>query len=227
MKITYYGHSCFGIETQGTHLLFDPFITYNELAQGKVSADTVAADYILLSHAHEDHMADLLPIAKRTGATVVGAWEVHAWCQHNGVGKTHPMNTGGSWQFPWGRVKCVEAVHSSSFPDGTYGGNPLGFVLELEGKCLYYSGDTALTLNMQLIPQRHKVDLAFLPIGSNFTMDAVDAAKCAEYVQCKHVVGMHYDTFGYIKIDHAEAVDTFAKTGCKLTLMDIGGKMQF
>ncbi|MFO0484508.1 MAG: metal-dependent hydrolase, partial [Sphingobacteriia bacterium] len=211
MRITYYGHSCFGIETQGTHLLFDPFITHNALAKGKADAGTVPADYILISHAHEDHVADLLPIAQRTGATVVCAYEVHSWCQHKGIAATHPMNTGGAWQFPFGTVRCVEAVHSSTFADGTPGGNPMGYVLELaEGKNLYFAGDTALSQNMQLIPRRTRLDMALLPIGGNFTMDAVDALQAAEFIQCQDIIGMHYDTFGYIKIDHAAAKETFA-----------------
>jgi L-ascorbate metabolism protein UlaG (beta-lactamase superfamily) len=221
MKITYYGHSCFGIHTAGVHLLFDPFITYNELAQGKVTADSVPADYILLSHAHQDHMADAVAIAQRTGATIIGIWEVHAWAEAQGL-KTHPMNLGGSWQFPFGRVRCVEAVHSSSFPDGSYGGHPMGFVVESAGKTFYYAGDTALTLNMQLIPRRHRLDFAFLPIGNNFTMDVHDAVTCADFIECTDIIGMHYDTFGFIKVDHAQAQQVFASAGKRLTLMEIG-----
>ncbi|MBX3100972.1 MAG: metal-dependent hydrolase [Bacteroidetes bacterium] len=225
MKITYYGHSCFGIHTAGVHLLLDPFITYNELAQGRVRADEVPADYILLSHAHQDHMADLVSIAQRTGATVVGSWEVHVWCEKQGL-KTHPMNLGGNWQFPFGRVRCVEAVHSSSFPDGTYGGNPMGYVVESEGKAFYYAGDTALSLNMQLIPRRHKLDFAFLPIGDNFTMDVQDAVTCADFIQCADVIGMHYDTFGFIRVDHDRSRQVFAQAGKQLTLMEIGQTLE-
>ncbi len=128
MNITYYGHSCFGVEISGKHLLFDPFITPNELAK-KIDASTVKADYILVSHGHQDHIADAVNIAKRTGAKVVCAWEVGSWLEGKGVQNIHPMNIGGKVKFEFGSVKCVVAIHSSGMPDGTYGGNPMGFVI--------------------------------------------------------------------------------------------------
>jgi len=225
MKVTFYGHSCFGIETSGIHLLFDPFVSHNELASG-IKVDDIPADFILASHGHWDHVADLVPIAQRTGATVVGVWEIHAWAEKQEL-KTHPMNTGGSWDFDFGKLTLVNAVHTSSFPDGSYAGNPVGFVLDLkEGKTMYYAGDTALHMDMQLIARRYKLDYAFLPIGGNFTMDVQDAVLAAEFVNCKHIIGMHYDTFGYIKIEHDAAQKQFADAGRKLTLMDIGSTME-
>ncbi|MEI2709345.1 MAG: metal-dependent hydrolase [Chitinophagaceae bacterium] len=151
MKLTFYGHSCFLVEINNKKILFDPFITYNELAKD-IDVNKIEADYIFLSHGHADHIADCISIATRTNATVVAIFEVHEWLNKNGVANTHPMNTGGKWNFDFGTVKCVVAQHSSSLPDGTYGGNPIGFVFTTTDGNFYYSGDTALTLDMQLIP---------------------------------------------------------------------------
>jgi L-ascorbate metabolism protein UlaG (beta-lactamase superfamily) len=196
MKITFHGHACVAIETQGTHLLIDPFFTGNDLAT--VKADEVAADYILLTHGHGDHYGDTEAIVKRTGATVVSSFEVTQYAQKNGCEKIHPMNPGGSWNFPFGRVKLTLAYHSSSMPDGSYGGNPAGLLLFLEGKVIYHAGDTALFSDMKLIGEEG-IDLAFLPIGDNFTMGVKDAARAVDFLQPKLVVPIHYDTFGYIK----------------------------
>src|SRR5271154_4891637 len=138
MKVNYYGHSCFSVEVAGKTLLFDPFITPNPLAKA-VDVKTVPADYILLSHGHVDHVADTEAIARRTGATIVGNFEVVSWFGAKGLGKVHPMNHGGGHQFEFGRVKYLNAVHSSSLPDGTYGGNPGGFVVESKSGDFYYS----------------------------------------------------------------------------------------
>jgi L-ascorbate metabolism protein UlaG (beta-lactamase superfamily) len=220
MKLTYYGHSCFQVEIRGKKILFDPFITYNELAK-HVVLDSVSPDYIFLSHGHEDHIADCVSIATRTGCQVVAAFEVHAWLNKQGVTNTHPMNTGGKWDFGFGTVKCVVAHHSSGLPDGSYGGNPMGFVFTTEEGNFYFSGDTALTLDMQLVPVWAKLDFAVLPIGDNFTMDAADGARCADFIQCSKIVGVHYDTFGFIKIDKEAAQSVFAKTGKTLLLPSI------
>jgi L-ascorbate metabolism protein UlaG (beta-lactamase superfamily) len=221
MKVTYYGHSCFLVEVASTKLLLDPFITPNELAK-HIDASKVTADYILQSHGHEDHVADLLPIARRTGATVVATWEIYTWLGKQGITKAHPMNAGGSWKFDFGRVKMIYAHHSSSLPDGTYAGSAGGYVVEAGGTTFYYAGDTALFSDMKLIPERLKLDVAFLPIGSNFTMDVDDAVVAAGFLQCKKVIGMHYDTFGFIVIDHEEAISKFKSAGLELVLMGIG-----
>ena len=221
MQVTYYGHSCFLVEVEGKKLLFDPFISPNELAKD-IDINSIEADYILLSHGHADHVADAEAIAKRTGATIIGAYEVAMWFAAKGIEKYHPMNTGGKWKFDFGTVKCVAAAHSSSLPDGSYGGNPMGFVITAGDECFYYSGDTALTLDMQLVPMYKKPGFAILPIGDNFTMDVADAIEAAQMIKCSKIMGVHYDTFGFIKIDKAAAIAEFEKNGITLMLPAIG-----
>jgi L-ascorbate metabolism protein UlaG (beta-lactamase superfamily) len=223
MKITYYGHACFGVEVGGKHLLFDPFVSYNELAKN-IDVNAIPADAILISHGHQDHIADAVSIAKRTGALVISNWEVIEWLGKQGLSNLHPMNTGGKRQFEFGSVRCVVAQHSSSLHDGSYGGNPMGFLVEAGGKCFYYSGDTALTLDMQLISKWSKhLDVALLPIGDNFTMGYEDAVAASEFIGCNRIIGLHYDTFGYMVIDHVAAVKAFADCGKELILLPIGG----
>lgn len=225
MRYTYYGHSCFSIELNGVHILFDPFISGNPLASAIVIED-IEADYILVSHAHADHIADCEAIALRTGARVVCSWEIHEWLNSKGVSNTHPMNTGGKWTFDEFTVKCVVAQHSSSLPDGSYGGNPMGFMVFANNESFYYSGDTALTMDMQLIPRWADLNFAILPIGDNFTMGIDDAVMAAEFVKAKKVIGVHFDTFGYIKIDHEDAKKAFAKQGVELILPEIGSVIE-
>lgn len=226
MKITCYGHACFLIEAKGVKLLFDPFISPNPLTKGIVDANKVEADYILISHGHEDHVADAIQIAKRTGATIISNFEITTWFQSQGVEKVHGMNIGGSFDFPFGKVKYVSAIHSSVLPDGTYGGNPGGFVLSMDDKEIYYAGDTALTYDMKLIKKAFDLDLAFLPIGDNFTMGVDDAVIAAKYVGTKHIVGMHYNTFPPIEIDTENAIATFEAVDKKLTLIQIGESIE-
>ncbi len=221
MRITYYGHSCFMAEVNGKKLLFDPFITPNELAK-HININDIEADYILLSHGHSDHVADTESIALSTGATIIANYEVAMWFAAKGITKYQPMNTGGKWDFDFGTVKCVNAVHSSSMPDGSYGGNPMGFIIISDEKNFYYSGDSALTLDMQLIPMFADIDFSVLPIGDNFTMGIKDAAEVAKMVKCNSVIGVHYDTFGYIKIDHQKARDIFKNNSLELLLPAIG-----
>ncbi len=220
MKITYYGHSCFTLEVNGFTILFDPFITPNELA-AKVDIQNIKADFILISHGHEDHIADAIVIAKNTSAKVISNWEIVSWLEKQGLANTHPMNIGGHWFFDFGKVKCVNAVHSSSLPDGTYGGNPMGFLLETVEGNVYYAGDTALTLDMKLIGDYKRIDLAFLPLGNNFTMGIDNAVLASDFIRCEKIIGMHYDTFDYIKIDHDEAYGKFAAAGKELILLQI------
>ncbi|HUH74453.1 MAG TPA: metal-dependent hydrolase [Chitinophagales bacterium] len=226
MKLTYYGHACFAVEIKGKTILFDPFITPNELANNIINIKDISCDYIFISHGHADHIADCVAIAQQTGATCVASFEVTDWLEKQNLDKVHPMNTGGKWDFDFGTVKCVVAQHSSGLPDGSYGGNPMGFLFMTDEGNFYYSGDTALTLDMQLIPRWAKVDFAILPIGDNFTMDAEDAAIACEFVQTKKVVGVHYDTFGFIKIDHQKAKDTFTNKGINLLLPAIGENIE-
>lgn len=227
MKITYYGHSCFGVEIHGKHLLFDPFVSNNELARD-IQVNEIPADYILLSHGHQDHIADAIPIATRTGAKVICSWEIYEWLGRQSVQNCHPMNTGGKWHFSQFTVKCTAAQHSSGLPDGTYGGNPMGFLVTSDVGSFYYSGDTALTLDMQLVKQWcPDLQVALLPIGDNFTMDYADAVIASDFIGCNHVIGLHYDTFGFIKIDHTAAKKAFADKGKELILMKIGSEIQF
>ena len=224
MIITYLGHSCFTIEVNNSVLLFDPFISPNELASS-IDIKKLMPDYILISHGHQDHIADAVSIAKQSGATIISNWEIVNWLSSQGVEKSHPMNIGGHWFFDFGKVKCVNAVHSSSMPDGSYGGNPMGFLLETKEGNIYYAGDTALTLDMKLIGDYKKIDIAFLPIGSNFTMGIDNAVIASDFIHCDKIIGMHYDTFGYIKIDQDEAFGKFAAAGKELLLLQIGNSI--
>jgi len=221
MKFTYYGHSAFELETGGKKLLFDPFISHNELAKN-IDINSLRPDYILLSHGHGDHFADLYTIQKNSGAKVICIYDILVWIGNNGgVTNVHGMNIGGSFNFDFGRVKMVSAIHSSSMPDGSYGGNPAGYVIYAEGKKVYFAGDTALTYDMKLLADE-SLDWAILPIGDNFTMGADDAIKAAGFVNCKNVIGVHYDTFPPIKINKAEVTEKFKKAGLNLQLPPIG-----
>lgn len=210
----------------GKSIIFDPFITPNELAT-KIDAGSLMPEYMLLSHGHSDHVADAIAIAKQSNCKVVSNWEMVVWAEKNGVSNTHPMNTGGKWSFDFGTVKLLNAVHSSSLPDGSYGGNPVGFLLNSENKNIYYSGDTALHSDMALIPRFGKLDAAFLCMGDNFTMGVDDALMAAQMIECDEIIGMHYNTFGYIKIDEDKAVEKFRAAGKKLRLMKIGETINF
>lgn len=222
MKITYYGHSCFVMELDKQHLLFDPFITGNPLASA-IDIKEIKADYVFISHGHDDHISDAEAILKRTGAMLIAPNEVAHWFnKKKGIEKFHPMNIGGHWFFDFGKVKCVNAVHSSTMPDGSSGGNAMGFLIESSDINFYYAGDTALTYDMKLIGEYKSIGLAFLPIGSNFTMGVDNAIIASDFIRCDRIIGMHYDTFGYIKIDHNKAKQKFTNAGKELILMNIG-----
>lgn len=221
MKITYYGHACFAVELGGKHLLFDPFITGNELAK-TISLDDIKADYIFISHGHFDHMLDAVAIANRTGATVIGGWELYTYFGKQGVKNTLPLNIGGKAKFDFGVVKAVVAKHSSSFQDGSYAGVAAGFVVKSGEGSFYYSGDTGLTLDMQLVANFATIDFAVFPIGDMLTMGVEDAIEAARLVKTSTVVGVHYDTFGFIKIDKDAAIRQFEEAGIRLLLPGIG-----
>ncbi|MCM4162878.1 MULTISPECIES: metal-dependent hydrolase [unclassified Arenibacter] len=221
MQITYLGHSSLLIVTAGKKLLVDPFISGNEKANGKIDINDLNPDYILVTHAHQDHTLDVEEIGKRNNSTVVSNFEIATYYENKGL-KAHPMNHGGNWKFNFGSLKYVNAIHTSSFPDGTYGGQPGGFILSSEGKQIYIAGDTALTMDMKLIPMSFKLDLAVLPIGDNFTMGIDEAITASNFIECNKIMGCHYDTFGYIKIDHTEAVQKFFKAEKELRLLEIG-----
>lgn len=221
MKVTYLGHSCILAEVAGKKLLFDPFISPNDLAKD-IDVAAIDADYVLVSHGHQDHLADAEPILKRTGAKLISNYEIVTWFSGLGVENAHPLNHGGGFDSDFGRVTYVVAVHSSMLPDGSYGGNPGGFVVESEDGNFYFSGDTALTYDMKLIGESTKLDWAALCIGDNLTMGARDAAKAAEFVGVTQVLGIHYDTFPLIKIDREAANAEFEKRGVELQLPAIG-----
>ncbi|RPD98655.1 metal-dependent hydrolase [Aureibaculum marinum] len=225
MKITYLGHASFSIEVHGKVIIVDPFISGNELAKD-ININTLEADYILITHAHSDHILDVETIAKNTGAAIISNFEIVTYFEPKGI-KGHPMNHGGSWEFDFGKLHMVNAIHSSSFPDGSYGGNPAGFILETSHHKVYIAGDTALTYDMKLIPMLYgQLDLAILPVGDNFTMNIESAIIASDFVECNKVLGCHFDTFGYIKIDHTEAIKKFADKGKELNLLAIGGNIK-
>lgn len=221
MKVTFYGHSTFEIEFDGSKLLFDPFFTGNPL-HSDFDVKSIAPDWILASHGHGDHVSDVESISKNCGAKLISNYEVVNWFGEKGV-NGHPINHGGKYSFEFGTVKYVNAVHTSSMPDGANGGDPGGFVIWNDKSCFYFAGDTALTMDMKLIPMTcPKLDFAILPIGDNFTMGYEDAAIAAEFIECDVIIGCHYDTFGYIKIDKSKAVEAFQKKNKKLILPNIG-----
>ncbi len=220
MKLNYLGHSCFLLETSGIKILFDPFISPNELAK-HIDVAKLQCDYILVSHGHGDHIADLISTAKRTNAKVVSSFEIIEWLGKQKIENGHPMNLGGKWNFDFGTVKMEYAAHSNSMPDGTYGGTAAGFIIKSENMTIYYAGDTSLNQEMKLIGEFNSIDYAFLPIGDNFTMGIDDAIIAARFLKCKNIIGMHYDTFGFIKIDKVNAIKAFADAGLTLHLLQI------
>ena len=221
MKFTFYGHSSFLIETEQYKILFDPFISPNPKAS-EINLSEIEADYICISHGHEDHLADAEFLLKQTNATLITNYEIAGWFEAKGIKKIHPVNHGGSATFPFGKLKYVNAVHSSALPDGSYGGNPGGFIIENKDTCFYFSGDTALHYDMKLIGELHSLDFAILCVGDNFTMGAADATICANWVNVDKVIGVHFDTFPYIEIDHLETIELFSKKDVQLTLPTIG-----
>ena len=226
MKITFLGHACLSIETKDKTIIVDPFITGNELAKD-IDINKLQADYILVTHAHQDHILDVEAIAKRTGAVVISNYEIVTYFEKKGV-SGHPMNHGGKWTFDFGTLHYTNAIHSSSFPDGSYGGQPGGFVIETSHHRVYISGDTALTYDMKLIPDViGELDLAILPVGDNFTMGIDEAIKASKFLNCNKILGCHFDTFGYIKIDHKEAYEKFSKAKKELILLPIGDFIKF
>ncbi len=221
MKFTYYGHACFAVNVAGKMLLFDPFIKPNPQAE-EIDVSKVAADFIFVSHGHEDHIADVVEIAERTGATMIAPFEVGDWFENKGVKNVQAMNHGGGAKTDFGRVKLTAAIHSSSMPDGSYGGNPAGFVIESDEGNFYYSGDTALTMDMKLMRESTKLHFAVFPIGDFFTMGIDDAVRAADFVGVTKFVGVHYDTFPPIKLDREAALRVASSRSKDLLLPKIG-----
>ncbi|WP_338394404.1 metal-dependent hydrolase [Fulvitalea axinellae] len=221
MKITYLGHSSFHIETQGVNIILDPFISPNPLAKD-IDIAKIKADYILLSHGHEDHIYDVEAIVSNNlEAIVVANYEIVSYFGKKGI-PGHPMNTGGTKEFPFGSVRMENALHSSSFPDGSYAGCPAGFTLRIEDKTLYYAGDTDVFGDMKMIGERNPIDLAFLPIGDNFTMGIDGALQAADLLGVDKFVGMHFDTFPPIAVDAEKTAGAALKAQKELLLLGVG-----
>ncbi len=220
MKVTFYGHACFGIEINGIHILVDPFITGNPKAS-HIDISTIKADYILLTHAHQDHVLDVEEIAKRTAATIVSNYEIVMYYVAKDL-KGHPVNHGGTYKTEEFSAKYVNAIHTSSFADETYGGQPGGFVITSGEKALYIAGDTAVTMDMKLIPMTTKLTASIFPIGDNFTMGVEDAIIASDLVSCDTVIGCHYDTFPPIEINKETAKEQFSNKDKDLILLTIG-----
>ncbi|WP_439482412.1 metal-dependent hydrolase [Cyclobacterium plantarum] len=221
IELKYFGHSSFMTRIKGIEILFDPFISPNSLASA-INVDEINPEYILITHGHEDHVADVERIAKNSSAMLVSNFEIITWFQEKGIKNVHPMNHGGSKAFDFGIVKYVNAIHSSTMPDGSSGGNPGGFVISSDQGNFYFAGDTALTYDMKLIADSFDIDFAVLPVGDNFTMDIKDAIKAADFVGTDKIIGMHYDTFPYIRINKSKAKQLAEKAGKKLFLPEIG-----
>jgi L-ascorbate metabolism protein UlaG (beta-lactamase superfamily) len=212
VKLLYHGHSTLELHAGQHRVQLDPFYTSNGLAD--IKADAVHPTHILVSHAHFDHVEDVIPIAKRTGALVATNFEMANYFQKHGAPNTHGMNHGGGWTFPFGRATYTLAFHTSSFPDGTYGGQPGGWVMEIGGKTIYFAGDTALFGDMRLIGELWNIDLACLPIGDCFTMGPAHAIKAAQMLKAKRVLPIHYNTFPPIQQDPDKfAADLKNQTG--------------
>ena len=225
-KLTYHGHATCTLETDdGTRLVIDPFFGDNPACD--LTADDVEADYILVSHGHFDHFADCIPLAKRTGATVISTFELVSFCAERGVENGHGMNIGGGYDFPFGRVKLTPALHTGSVAgdqDGTHTTDCSGFLIEFNGKRVYHAGDTALIMDFHLLKGR--VDVALLPIGDNFTMGPEDAARAVEMIEPKVVIPIHYNTWPVIAQD-PEAFRARVGTKAKVEVVAPGSSYSF
>ena len=223
-KATFLGHSCVALEEQKHRLIIDPFLTGNP--QAAVKAEEVEVGYILISHGHGDHIGDSLAIAERTGATIIASFELASMCAKHGV-KTHPMHIGGAYDFDFGRVKLTVAHHGGGYGEDAslYTGPPVGFLVTIGGKTMYHPGDTGLTYDMKLLGEMHKIDLAFLPIGDNFTMGIEDAVKAVEFIRPGKVVPIHYNTLPVIESDPKEFASKV--TGTEVIILAPGESVEF
>jgi L-ascorbate metabolism protein UlaG (beta-lactamase superfamily) len=223
-RAVYLGHAAV-LLTHGKHrLLIDPFLTGNPRAAAR--ADEIAADYILVSHGHDDHLGDTIPIARRTGATVIAAYELAAYCAAEGV-ETHAMHIGGAHDFDFGRVKLTIAHHGggAGADASRYTGPPVGFLITLGESTIYHPGDTGLFYDMKLIGETNRIELAFLPIGDNFTMGIDDAVRAVEFLHARRVVPIHYGTFPDVAADpHVFAARV---TGAQVTVLEPGAWVEF
>lgn len=222
-QVTWLGHACVQIRTDRHSILIDPFLSGQPNAP--IKPDAVAADFILLTHGHGDHVGDTVSIARRTGATVISNYEIITWLQNQGLSKVHPMHIGGSYTFAFGRLKLTPAVHGSGLPDGSYGGNPAGLLLYLTAGRIYHAGDTGLFGDMALIGEEG-LELALLPIGDNFTMGPDDALRAVRLLRPRRVVPIHYNTWDLIRQDaHAWAERVRRETGVETVVLPVGGSL--
>ncbi len=220
ISLTFHGHATMTLTVAGQRLLIDPFFSGNP--QATITAEEVEADYILVSHGHGDHVADLIPVAQRTGALVIANFEITNWLQSKGVSNVHAQHIGGGHQHPFGYLKFTIAHHGSGLPDGSYGGNPAGFLLHAGERRLYFAGDTALFGDMRLYAE-DGLDLAVLPIGDNFTMGPDDALRAAEWLKARHYVPVHYNTWPPIVQDgEAWCARVRAATGARASVLKPG-----
>ncbi len=218
-KLTYFGHSAFLVEHDKYKILIDPFLDGNPLSP--VKANQVSADFIVLSHGHGDHYGDSEKIAKRCNSLIIAVNELANYVASKGL-KAHNMHIGGSYEFPFGRVKFTIAHHGSSSGEGEYLGEPAGILLFLNGKTIYHAGDTSLFYDMKLIGEMYNIDVALLPIGDNFTMGLQDALKAVEFLNPKLTIPMHYNTFPVIKADADKFVEEVLKMNKKARKLNFG-----
>ena len=212
LKLTYHGHSCFELEADGHRVIVDPFLNGN--SHTRVKPGDIRCEAVLVSHGHGDHVGDAVEIAKKNRCPVISNFEIANWIGAKGV-DTHPMHIGGGHTFPWGRLKLTPALHGSALPDGTYGGNPAGFLIWMGGRCVYYAGDTGISAEMALTGRMNPIDLALLPIGGNFTMDVDDAVEAAVLLQAKQAMPIHYRTFPIIEADPAQFLKRLEAKGIR------------
>ena len=223
-KITFLGHSAFYMEGEKGKLVIDPFLTGNPVAQ--IKPEDLKVDFVLLTHGHGDHIGDAVDIAKANNATIIAPFELANYCADQGA-NVHPMHIGGARQFPFGKVKLTIAHHGSAAPNGTYTGNPCGFLITMDGKTFYHSGDTGLFYDMKLIGEMNSIDVAVLPIGDNFTMGVDDAVKATEFLKPKMVIPMHFKTFDVIDVEPGDFVSKVKALGFNSEILAVNGNYEF
>ena len=218
-KLTYLSHSAWLIETGNFTIAIDPFLEGNPMA--KTKPEDIKADFIIVTHAHGDHLGDSVPMAKASGGTVISNFEIANYCGEQGV-NAHPLHIGGSREFDFGRVKLTPAWHGSAFPDGSYGGTPAGCLVTAAGKTIYHTGDTGLFMDMQLIGEMNDIDIMLVNIGDNFTMGIDDAVQACSFVKPETAIPMHYNTFDVIEADPNEFKSKVEQNGIGCRVLAFG-----